>query len=628
MRSRRSVIVCAAITAFAAPSAFAAPGDVNRASVTNAGAQSTTGGFRGVVSGDGRYVVFVSAEDLTGVPTGGKLQAYRRDLRDGRTQLVSTSSAGAVANQNVEAGDPFNPFIDVTPDGRYIVFRSAATNLVATDTNAQDDVFRKDMGTGEIQMVSVSSAGAQGNNFSSDPSISGDGSRVVFVTAATNLATPDGNNAASDVLMRDFVVGTTTLVSSNSAGQQANEFTERPSISADGRVVAFEAGPLTTNLYADDANAANDIIVKNLVTGVAVPAAVITTATTLGGADVKGGSAPDISGDGRYVVFQTGEQLDAANDVNAATDVYRRDVVAGVTTAASARNTLPTAEGGSTGTISADGTRVGFTSISANLVVGDANAPNDAFARTVASRETVRMSQLANGTEAILGWETTGLSGNGARGVFTGQGRFSVDDSNAADDVYTKELVPTDAAGPVLSGAGVGTSATVARVSGSVSDPSAVARLTVAGSLVRPGVDGTFAIDVARSPTGLTTVPVEAMDGAGNLSTLTVTVASALMAPRITKTTVAVTRRQVIARFRLSQPARVVGILQRRVVGRAGKVRFVQVGSARIANRKPGTRQVVFPRPTRPGVYRVRLSAKNAAGKHVVIRRVVIARAR
>ncbi len=628
MRSRTTSIACAALVALSAATAAGAPGDVTRASVTDTGAQSTTGGFRGVVSGDGRYVVFISAENLSGVPTGGKLQAYQRDLRDGRTRLVSTSATGAVANQNVEAGDPFNPFVDVTPDGRYVVFRSAATNLVPVDTNAQEDVFRKDMVTGEMQLVSVSSSGAQGNNFSSDPSISGDGSRVVFVTAATNLVTPDGNNAASDIVMRDFAVGATTLVSSNTAGQQANEFTERPSISSDGRVVAFEAGPLTTNLYANDANAVNDIIVKNLVTGTAVPAAVTTTATTLGGADVKGGNGPDISGDGRYVIFQTGEQLDATNDVNMATDVYRRDLAAGVTIVASARNGVLSGAGGAMGAISADGTRVGFTSIDATIVTGDTNATNDAFARTIPSQTTVRLSQLANGTQAALGWETTGLSGNGATGVFTGQGVFSAADSNAADDVYTTELAPTDATGPALTGTGAGTSGTVVRVSGSVSDPSGVARLTVAGSSVRPGADGTFAVDVTRSPTGPTTVPVEAMDGAGNLSTLTVTVASALTAPRITKTTVVVTRRQVIARFRLSQPARVVGILQRRVVSRTGKVRFVQVRSARIVTLTPGSRRIVFPRPARAGVYRVRLSAKNAAGKHLVIRRVVIARAR
>lgn len=623
MNMRRTVIVSAALAAITAPAAVAVPGDVTRASVTDAGGQSATGGFRGVVSGNGRFVVFVSAQELSGVPTGGKLQAYVRDLRDGRTRLASSSSTGAVANNNVEAGDPFNPFLDITPDGRYVVFRAAATNLVGTDANAQDDVFRKDMTTGEIQLVSVSGAGTQANNFSSDPSISGDGTRVVFVSAATNLVTPDGNNAASDIYMRDFAAGTTTRVSTNSAGEQANDFTERPSISTDGNVVAFEAGPLTTNLYANDTNTVNDIIVKNLTTGATVPAAVTTTATTLGGADVKGGNGPDISGNGRYVIFQTGEVLDATND-SPGTDVYMRDVISGVTTLASARNGVLTGGGGTMGAISADGTRVAFTSPGANLVTGDANATADSFARTIATKETVRMSQLANGTEAALGWETSGISGNGGIGVFTGQGVFSAADSNAADDVYVKELTPTDATSPTLTAtAGAGASATTMRVSGTVTDTSGIARVTVAGAPVRAAANGAFTIDIPRPATGTATAAIEAMDGGGNVSSTTVSLATP---PRLIKLTVTVTSSRLTARFRLSQPARVVGVLQRRVVAANGTVRFVQVGRTKVVNLKAGSRQVVFARPTRTGTFRLRLTATNSGGKHTVIRAIVLRR--
>lgn len=606
---KRWFVLAGIATAGLAATTLAAPGDVARVSVSDTGAESPTGGFRGVASGSGNHVLFLSAADLAGTPTGGKVQLYMRDLTTGRTRLVSTSATGAVADQNVSFGDPFNPAIDVTPDGRYVVFASVATNLVPGDANAQEDVFRKDMTTGAVDLVSVSSAGAQGNNVSRDPSVSGDGTRVAFVSIATNLLPTDGNAAASDILLRDLAAGTTTLVSVNTAGQQANEFTERPSISADGRAVAFEAGPLTTNLYVNDTNAANDILVRNLSSGVTTPAAVKVGAATLSGADVLGGSIPDISGDGRYVVFQTGQALDPLNDTNMAGDVYRRDVVLGVTSVVSARNGLGTADGADSGTISADGARAAFISTSANLVAGDTNAMADAFARTFAGQSTVRMSQLANGTQALLGWETAGISGNGARGVYTGQGTLiGAADANAADDVYATELAPTDATGPTLTAQTVaGATGGKVRIGGTVTDPSGVARLTVGGTPVSPG-NGAFSVDVAP---GGSPVPVVAMDGAGNTSTVAVVVS------RVTGVVVSKFPRKVTLRFVLAERARVTTTLQRAVRKKNGKIGYVNVRTTKAVNLNAGTRTLSYARPRR-GVYRIKLTATFTSGKQVV----------
>ncbi len=250
----------AAVAAVPVAVAIAAPGDLTRVSVKNDGSQSATGGFRGVTSGNGRYVAFLSAENLTGVPTGGKVQLFVRDRTTGSTVLASTSVGGVPANENVEFGEPFNPYIDISADGRYVVFASAATNLVDADTNAKIDVFRKNLATAGMLRLSVTSAGEQGNQDSTDPSVSGDGSRTVFRTAATNILP---GVVTQGVALRDTVANTTTLVSSNTAGVQANDFAERPTISADGSTAAFEGGPMTTNLYPNDNNAANDIIVKN-----------------------------------------------------------------------------------------------------------------------------------------------------------------------------------------------------------------------------------------------------------------------------------------------------------------------------------------------------------------------------
>jgi len=631
--------------------AVAVPGDLVQASLTDAGAQPATASVGGVVSGNGRYVAFVSDAALTGVPTGAKKQVYVRDLVGGRTRLASAAADGTVANGDADPGAPFDPFLDITPDGRHVVFRSDATNLVPGDANAQPDVFRKDMTTGAVTLVSVSTGGAQGNDFSSDPSISADGNRVAFVTGATNLLPADGN-AAMDVLLRDIAAGTTTLVSSNTAGQQANDFSERPAISADGRVVAFEAGPMTDNLYPGDSNAVNDVIVKHLVTGVAVPAAVKVGAGTMSGADVGGGNMPDISGDGRYVVFQTGSTLDPATDANGANDVYRRDVVTGVTTLASGRNGLPTAgnQGGTSASITADGSRVGFDSSSTDLVTGDNNNQIDAFARTIGAQETLRLSQRADGTEVVQASDTAGVSADGGRDVFTTTGAFAATDGNNVEDVYAKELTPTDTAGPVFSSVATVSSPLPGHIRGigALSDPSGIGRVAVAGGTVTLAADNTFAADVPYDPAAGVTISVSAMDGAGNVATETATVAprtTSVVAPpappgmpprpRISNVLVGVLRTRVVVRFRVSRTAGVQGMLQRRVLVRRRVVRngvarivrvprWVRAGAVRTVALRAGNRRIIFVRPTRPGVYRARLIATNAGGRHVFFRGFVV----
>lgn len=622
--SARRWIAGAAVVAVAVPAgvAFAATGDLTRISVKNDGSQSATGGFRGVTSGSGRYVAFISAENLTGVATGGKLQVFVRDRTDGKTLLASATAAGAVANNDVDAGDPFNPFIDISADGRYVVFASTATNLVDGDTNAKEDVFRKDLESGELVRLSVTSAGEQGNNDSTDPSVSGDGTRTVFRTAAANILP---GVSTFGVALRDTVAGTTTLVSSNTAGVQANDFAERPTISADGSTAAFEAGPTTTNLYPNDTNATNDIIVKNLATGTAVAAAVIKGTTPAEGANVLGGNAPDISGTGRYVVFQSGGILDPVNDANAQNDVYRRDLQTGTTTLVSARDGLPGAGGASasTGVISADGERAAFTSDSTNLIATDANAAADVFARTFGTQATVRLSERANGTAVTQGSETAGLSGNGGLGVFTGQGAFAADDTNGAtDDVYAKELTPTDTTVdlPTSTGSGTGTVP---------DDPSGIASLVINGVRVRPNADRTYSVTLPPSnePCG---GPIETriVDGAGNT-------ASSIVSPSckgpvvccspppwllVKLTAVKVERRGI--RATVSTPAKASAkIYLQRATKVRGKIVWVRTGKIRLLSLKSGKTVILLTRPKRKGQYRVRITVTIPKNRPVTLTR-------
>ncbi|CAN0507969.1 unnamed protein product, partial [Phaeothamnion confervicola] len=172
------------------------------------------------VSADGRHVAFTSAAALTTAPTGGKVQLYVRDRATGTTALASASAAGAASDADVDAQDDGDVQFSISRDGRYVVFASRATNLAGADADATQDVYRKDMTTGAVVLVSVDSAGAKANAaVVGDPDVSADGNRISFGSgAATNLAGTDANAASSDVVVRDIAAGTTVLAAQSTVG--------------------------------------------------------------------------------------------------------------------------------------------------------------------------------------------------------------------------------------------------------------------------------------------------------------------------------------------------------------------------------------------------------------------------
>ncbi len=260
MRRRRLAALgtlAATAAAVAAGVALGAPGDISLVSVSSAETQGVAiPAEASAVSADGRFVAFTSAFALTATPTGGFVQLYVRDRVAGTTAIASTSAAGAAANAAVDTEDVGNVQFSISGNGRYVVFASTATNLAPApaDADANKDVFRKDLQTGAVALVSVNSAGQKANpGVFGDPDVSYDGRRVSFGSgAATNLFPADGNNA-SDIVVRDVAAGTTTLAAQSQAGVLANGTTERSAISADGNVVAFEAPTGTNNLLPGDA---------------------------------------------------------------------------------------------------------------------------------------------------------------------------------------------------------------------------------------------------------------------------------------------------------------------------------------------------------------------------------------
>jgi hypothetical protein len=290
-----TVLTIMALFAYLLPGAVspvrAAPGDVTRLSVSSGGAEANAYSRDADISANGRFVVFWSgASNLVTGDTNGWEDLFLRDRQTGETTRISVSSIGAQANQS-------SYYPAISGDGRFVAFMSDATNLVSGDTNGFSDIFLHDRQTGMTTRISVSSSGAQGNNLSdSYVSISDDGRFIAFNSEATNLVSGDTNGAA-DVFVYDRQAGITERISLDSSEIQANAGSFAPAISADGRFVAFSSS--ATNLVNGDTNTRTDIFVRDRVLG-------LTTRVSVNSSGVeadRGGREPTISGDGRYVAF-------------------------------------------------------------------------------------------------------------------------------------------------------------------------------------------------------------------------------------------------------------------------------------------------------------------------------------
>jgi Tol biopolymer transport system component len=234
-----------------------------RVSVDSGGGQGNAGsGWGGPsISADGRCVAFASdASNLVPGDTNGFPDVFVHDRLSGATTRVSVDSSGGQGN-----GDSgFPP--SISADGRFVAFRSYASNLVPGDTNGTSDVFVHDRRSGATTRVSVDSGGGQGNDVSRSPAISSDGHYVAFASWASNLV-PGDTNGVPDVFVHDRLSGATRRVSVDSGGGQGNALSYDPTISSDGRDVAFWGN--ASNLVPGDTNGVADVFVHCRLCGVA-----------------------------------------------------------------------------------------------------------------------------------------------------------------------------------------------------------------------------------------------------------------------------------------------------------------------------------------------------------------------
>jgi Tol biopolymer transport system component len=333
--------------------------------------------FDGDISANGRYVVFSSYDALVPQDTNGTSDVYLRDRTTRQTVRLSVSATGA-------QGNGISDIPQITPDGRFVLFASEASNLVPGDTNGEKDVFLRDLQLGTLQRVSLTSTGGQANGSSPHGSISADGRYVVFQSAASNLV-PRDTNGADDMFVRDRTSGTVERVSVSSSGAEATggglgAVTQGGSISADGRFVGFDS--YATNLVPGDTNGRSDAFVHDRVTGVTERVSVNSAGAQANATVWEGG----MSADGRFVVLVSEATNLVAGDLNGLADLFVRDRQAGTTVRASL-NSLGVQANGETagGTISADGQLVLFITNATNLVDNDTNALFDIYAHEMGS---------------------------------------------------------------------------------------------------------------------------------------------------------------------------------------------------------------------------------------------------
>jgi Tol biopolymer transport system component len=345
----------------------------------------------------------------------------------------------------VNGSDPDSLSLEpaLSESGRIVAFQSYASNLVPNDSNGCADIFVRDRRTGVTTRVSVSSNGAEANYWSGEPAISPDGRFVTFVSEATNLAAGDANGVA-DVFVHDCLTGRTQRVSISSAGFEGNAPSGRPSISKDGRHVAFAS--LASNLVGDDKNGVQDVFVRDRMDG-------STSRVTGAAAEPDGESgAPSLSADGRLVAFASRSSTFAPK-TGSRSEVFVFDVRARKFALASAGSSgLP--GGGEAPSISRDGSVVVFES-AGRLLAADTNSDRDVYAFRVASRELVLASVSSAGTSGH-GWTSKpeaaapqqipgdslapSVSGDGRFVVFVSLARGLVPGAVSGAEVYLRDL--------------------------------------------------------------------------------------------------------------------------------------------------------------------------------------------
>ena len=450
-----------------------------RVSVDSAAIEGNNASNDPSISTDGRHVAFESnATNLVAGDTNNKVDIFVRDRQTGITTIVSVFS-------DSDEGNDLSSYPSISGDGRYVAFMSDATNLlgVGNDTNGWSDIFVRDRdadgdGTydepGEVSTVRVSvySDETESIDPSKNPSISADGRYVAFesggeldLTATEFLLLFDvfvhDRDTDGDGIYDETGAVSTVRVSEDSDRNEANGVSSYPSISADGRYVAFMSDATNLLGVGNDTNGWSDIFVRDRDTDVdgtyddVGGVSTVRVSVDSGGGEGNGDSySPSISGDGRYVAFMSDATnlLGVGNDTNGKVDIFVHDLQTGNTTRVSVASGGGQGNGDSSApSISSDGKYVAFYSEADNLVVNDSNGSADVFVHDrdadgngtydeVGGISTVRISVPSGGGEGNGGSFYPSISSDGKYVAFESDASDLVTgDTNGSSDIFTYE---------------------------------------------------------------------------------------------------------------------------------------------------------------------------------------------
>ncbi len=385
-----------------------------------------------------RLVKKAVGEDGRGVGRGlalvGGFMAFAICLGEGAVaQDITRASVDSAGNE----GDGLSGAVSVSSDGVWVAFESDATNLVSGDTNGVRDVFVHNRVT--LATIRVSEvAGVQGDGPSGRPSISADGTVVAFESEARNLVIGDMNGVA-DVFLVELGTGAIERVSLDGSGVEGNGESREPAVSRDGRYVAFYSS--ASNLHSNDYNNSRDVFVRYRGANVTMLASV-----ALGGLAGNGHSGyftgVAISGDGRKVAFISHADDLVLADTNGMADIFVYDTNSLVAVRVSEASGGTEADLASRAcAISDDGLRVTFDSAATNLVLNDLNGAPDVFVHDLLGATTRRVSVSTGGSEANSYSRTPRISDDGSVVVFeSAASNLVVGDMNGMNDVFMHDV--------------------------------------------------------------------------------------------------------------------------------------------------------------------------------------------
>lgn len=390
---------------------------------------------RPAISADGRVVVFQSTSpNLVSGDSSGARHIYAYDRITKEMTRVSVNDSGKPGNKQSFGAS-------ISDDGRYVAFISDATNLVEGDSNDKQDVFVRDRKKSTTVRISVSNGGEQADKDCHEVVITADGRLLAFSSMASTLD-ENTNNRSADIFLCDRAAQFVRRITRSQEGYEADHDSGEPSISANGRFVAFYSH--ATNMVSNDTNRAPDIYLFDSLNGTTELISVASN-RMIGNRDSR---RPRVSGDGRFVVFESWADNLVPDDKNETPDIFLRDRESKKTICVSTNmDGKPGNDESRDPRISDDGNFVVFTSYASDLVAGDTNNLPDVFLYDRKTRKTERVNLTDKREQAAGRSGEAALSGDGKWVAFSSKASNLVEgDTNRSPDIFlanrsTKKMI-------------------------------------------------------------------------------------------------------------------------------------------------------------------------------------------